>query len=303
MMKRLISTFIAAALAFEACAAWYWPFGGKEEQKPLRMSELMEAASVLVDNASDLAMEGKIPEAVAEYQKALAELERLEIEHPERAATSEFSTVRNKKAYVAAAIDSLLLEQATKNARAVAITDTTDLEKKYARELAGRNVAGEPAEAEVKTPPVRPLPKTPAVVQLPPVEGVATNPAPVKAEQPAFDPRQSKLVLAGNDFRKKDYAAAMLAIKEILNERPDDAGALNLKALVEMAQGNAIVAEETLHSAIRYNPKSHHAYYNLAKLILKTRGQGGKDEARRYYDNARKFCNGPEDKTLEEALK
>ena len=83
-----------------ALAAWYWPFGSDDDKKPPRMSELMEESSILIDEAFDLAAQGKVSEAVEKYKKAYVELERLEQEYPDRAATSEFSTVRNKKAYV-----------------------------------------------------------------------------------------------------------------------------------------------------------------------------------------------------------
>lgn len=286
-MVRTIFTILASlVLISQAYAAWYWPFGSKEaEDKPMRMSELMEDASVLVDSAADLAAEGKIPEAIEEYNKALIELERIERENPERAATSEFSTVRNKKAYVTAAIDSLLLTQAANNARTVAVTDTTELEKKYAEEEAAKK--GVKVPAPVKEPDVKKAPK-PAK-------------APEVKKKPAD--RKSKLMLAAADYRNKDYAAAMLTLKELLKERADDVAALNLKAAVELAEGNVKAAEETLHSSIRSNPRSHYAYYNLARLILETRGPAGKADARRYYENGREYCSGPVDKALEEALK
>ena len=72
-MVRTIFTILASlVLLSQANAAWYWPFGSEEaDDKPMRMSELMEDASVLVDSAADLAAEGKIPEAIEEYNKAL----------------------------------------------------------------------------------------------------------------------------------------------------------------------------------------------------------------------------------------
>lgn len=289
-MVRTIFTILASlVLISQAYAAWYWPFGSEEaDDKPMRMSELMEDASVLVDSAADLAAEGKIPEAIEEYNKALIELERIERENPERAATSEFSTVRNKKAYVTAAIDSLLLTQAANNARTVAVTDTTELEKKYAEEEAAKMA-----------------PKKGTQTKAPEVQAKAKKPsAPAKkvvAAKPAD--RKSKLMLAAADYRNKDYAAAMLTLKELLKDRADDVAALNLKAAVELAEGNAKAAEETLHSSIRSNPRSHYAYYNLARLILETRGSAGKADARRYYENGREYCSGPVDKALEEALK
>ena len=92
----------------------------------------MEPATALIDEASDLAGDGKSVESVEKYREALKELDRIERENPERAATSEFATLRNKRAYVNAAIDSLLLGQVKSNAKAVAVSDTTELERKLA---------------------------------------------------------------------------------------------------------------------------------------------------------------------------
>lgn len=131
MKAKAIAALIACAAAIpEARAAWYWPFGG-DEKSPPRVSELIEEASELMDDAADLAADGKIEEAVDKYREARAELERVEFENPARAATDEFATVRNKKAFIETAIDSLLLKQAQNNAKAVTVTDTTALERRY----------------------------------------------------------------------------------------------------------------------------------------------------------------------------
>ena len=131
-MKRISAFLLFCLLLTRGFAAWYWPFGSDDAKKPPRMSELMEEASIMIDDAADLANQGEITEAVEKYKEAFAELERIELENPVRAATSEFSTVRNKKAYISAAIDSLLLNQASDNVRAVSVTDTSEIEKKYA---------------------------------------------------------------------------------------------------------------------------------------------------------------------------
>ena len=144
-MKRILAFLLPVLIATRGFAAWYWPFGSDDEKKPPRMSELMEASSLMLDEASDLANQGKIREAVEKYKEAYAELERLELENPVRAATSEFSTVRNKKAYVSAAIDSLLLEQASGNVRAVSVTDTSEIERKYKEEQEAKLRAAETA--------------------------------------------------------------------------------------------------------------------------------------------------------------
>ena len=138
----IVAALAAFAVSTTADAAWYWPFGGKQD-KPPRISELTEHASELMDEATDLAADGKVDQAVEKYREARAELERIEYENPARAATDEFATVRNKKAYIDVAIDSLLLKQAKSNVKAVAVSDTTQLERRYKHAEALRKKPGD----------------------------------------------------------------------------------------------------------------------------------------------------------------
>ena len=140
--KRKICVLLlsAAALAFGAQASWYWPFGSDDDETATssrpRLSTLMAPASVLIDEASDLAEDGKGAEAVEKYREALAALDRIEAENADLVDKPEFATLRNKRAYVNATIDSLLLKQVRENARAVAVSETTVLERKLAEEKA-----------------------------------------------------------------------------------------------------------------------------------------------------------------------
>lgn len=317
-MKRILAFLLLSVVATRAFAAWYWPFGSDDEKKPPRMSELMEESSILIDEAFDLAAQGKISEAVEKYKKAYEELEKLEFQYPDRAATSEFSTVRNKKAYVSTSIDSLLLKQASENARAVAVTDTTELEKRYEAEMKAK-AAGQPAVDEDDEPEEsKSATKENAPSQHKKAEGVneaagapARNAAAaserrgkiakIAAENPAN--RKAKIMLAVEDLKNGEFNAAELTIKELLAEKPNDVTALNLKAAVEAARGDYEKAKSTLHQLIQSNPKDHSGYYNLAKLIIKFEGAAGKAAARRYYDTARKYYGGPKDAKLEELLK
>ena len=317
-MKRILAFLLLSVVATRAFAAWYWPFGSDDEKKPPRMSELMEESSILIDEAFDLAAQGKISEAVEKYKKAYEELEKLEFQYPDRAATSEFSTVRNKKAYVSTSIDSLLLKQAGENARAVAVTDTTELEKRYEAEMKAK-AAGQPAvdeDDETAEPKVAKKENAPA--QNKKAEGVneaagaparnAAAPsarrgkiAKIVAENPTD--RKAKIMLAVEDLKNGEFNAAELTIKELLVEKPNDVAALNLKAAVEAARGDYEKAKSTLHQLIQSNPKDPSGYYNLAKLIIKFDGAAGKTAAKRYYDTARKYYGGPKDPKLEELLK
>lgn len=302
-MSRIFTFLFFSLIVTRAFAAWYWPFASDDDKKPPRMSELLEKSSILIDEAFDLAAQNKISEAVAKYKEAYAELERLELENPERAATSEFSTVRNKKAYVSTSIDSLLLKQASDNARAVAVTDTAEIERKYAEEQmalsrksnedgienddalqndkAGcslnRNAASKTAIRDLKG-------------------GNAASPE-------ASSSRKKKLLYVVKSLNAKNYATAEAIINKLLKENPKDVTALNLKAALFAATKDYQKAKSTLCDLIRVDPGDYAGYYNLAKLIVQFEGVSGKPEARRYYESARKHCGGPKDEKLEEMLK
>ena len=277
-MNRLLAFIFVFAVVFQSAAAWYWPFGSDEESKAApRISELMEPASLLIDEASDLAAEGKLQEAVEKYRKALAELDRIELENPDRADKPEFATLRNKRAYVNAAIDSMLMSQVKENAKAVAVSDTTELEKKLLQEKS--------AKVSVKEPEKKPTPGKKAAVAAKKVKPKSMS--------------RSEQVIA--DIAAGEYEAAAIVIGEMLVEKPNGAAALNLKAALETAQGKYIEAEKTLDSAIMSNPRSYYAYYNMARLILQSRPDG-KSSARRYYETGRAI-GGPADAELEGLVK
>ena len=288
-MNKVISFVLALALSGAAQASWYWPFGSDDdgERRVPRLSELMEGASTNIDAAVDFADEGKITEAIEAYRRALAELDRVELEYPERANKPEFATLRNKRAYVNAAIDSLLLGQVKANAKAVAVSDTTELEKKLAAERAA-------ARGE----------KPDEVANAGKAEKAESVEKPVKAEAPAPAKPARPLSVRDRviaDIEKGDWRGAELGISEMLAARPNDVIALNLKAAMEVEQGKLKEAEETLDQAIMSNPRSPHAYYNMADLMLK-RDPPNPGAARRYYETGRTM-GGQRDERLEAALK
>ena len=290
-MKQLLSFALVLALCTGAEASWYWPFSSDDETKPPRVSELMEPASVMIDEAYDLADEGKTSEAVEKYRAALAELDRIEAENPDRVKEPEFNTLKNKRATVLAAIDSLLLSEAQDNARAIAVSDTTELQKKYD---AKRRKATKMEERGTATP------ESEATTEATEVAGEIEAPA----EQPKVielpQKPKSKMAIALEDLAKRDFAAVELTVKEILEEKPNDAAALNLKAAAEMAQGDAKAAEKTLDQAIHSNPRGYHAYYNMARLMAGLKGN--RSGAKHYYEAGRSL-GGPVDAKLEELLK
>ena len=286
-------------------ASWYWPFGSDDDSEGPRLSELMEPASELIDDASDLAMDGKIQDAITKYRAALDELAKVELDYPDRAATTEFASLRNKRAYVNAAIDSLLLAEARDNAKAVAITDTTELEKKFLRRKGllppeEKPVAKAPeAEPEKPAPEVKPDAKAPeSEKEVKPVKKADS----VKiAEALKKNPKNRKLRLAliGEHIKAENYDKAREQIDVLLKANMTDSSALNLKAVCEAAQGDFKSAEKTLDLAIQSNPRDYNGYYNMANLKLQ--GSDNKNVARYYYETGR-AVGGPKDAELEAAV-
>ncbi|MBO6166998.1 MAG: tetratricopeptide repeat protein [Kiritimatiellae bacterium] len=279
-------------------ASWYWPFGGDEEAKKPRVSELMEPATDLIDTAAEYAEDGNVDKAVETYAKALAELDRIEIENPDRAGKPEFATLRNKRAYVNSAIDSLLLAQARRNSASVAITDTTELEKEYEKIQEQKRAARSGRRQGALNDDTRFVDSGLKDIR----EGVgATNAAPQENAAPSAS-RRERLAMALGCLRDGDYDSASAVVRELLAEKPNDAAALNLKANIEAAKGELRAAEKTLDGCITSNPKSYYAFYNLARVILQSRGESGKASARRYYEAGRDL-GGPADAALEEATR
>ena len=293
-MRRLCTIAVALALSWGVQASWYWPFGSSDggSESVRRLSELMEPASRLIDEASDLAADGKTQESVEKYREALSELDRIEEENPDRAESAEFATLRNKRAYVNAAIDSLLLGQVRENAKAVAVSDTTELEKRLAAEKAkarGEEEKAKPAPGDAEAPAAE---EKPVAAKKPAKK--AAKPAP--AAKPLSRREQAIADIAAGNFE-----SAEAIIEEMLSEKPNGAMALNLRASMEAAQGKFRDAERTLDQAIMTNPRSHYAYYNMASLLLQVDPEN-KAAARRFYETGR-AVGGPTDGQLEAALR
>jgi len=290
-LKAALALAAAAVLATGAQASWYWPFGGGEEKASVKLSDLVEQASLEIDDAIDAAAEGKMDEALEHYRKALDELDRVERENPAITPLPEYASLRNKRAYVNAAIDSILLEQSRENAKAVQVTDTSELERKFEERRRKRLGLDAP-----------PVPAAKPAAKEPKEEGPKEEPSAGSESAGEEAPKEEAPRAAAKPARKEQSrpAAAMPGKEEIdkaLELRPDDAKALNMRARLEAQSGDWRAAEATLDRAIMTNPRSYHAYYNMAALILKFRPES-REAARRYYETGRDI-GGPVHKGLE----
>lgn len=284
-MGRIFATISFCFLASCASASWYWPFGGSEDEPP-RLSELVQKASDLIADASDLASDGKTSDAVVKYREALVEISRVEQEHPELADKAVGNTLKTKRAYVEATIDALLMNQARENAKPVGVSETSELERRLAQERSGGKTEAEES-----------LPEAPKARAEKPQPKAQKKAAAKTAPRRPLTPREEAMKAIAD----ADYAKADRLIAALLEEKPNDAAALNLRAAKETAEGKYREAEKTLDAAIRSNPRDHFAYYNMAVLKLQTR-EDDRDGARRYYETGRAL-GGPKDAEIEEMLK
>ena len=288
-------------------AAWYWPFGEDEDSpdaKP-RLHRLLENANDLIEQAEVAALDGDAEKALDLYNSALTNLQDVAVKNPDRAEKPEFAPLRNKIAATAAAIDSIRFAQVNSNIRAVAVTDTTELQKKYDKEQAKKKGLKPPEEKkqEKKSGPAAPkvAETAPAAVNptSPPAAAAKKTPAPAKPVKVAG--LDDRVQTALNEIQAKDYAAADLLLADLEKERPNDLNVLILRAAAQNGLKYHLAARRTLEKAMRAHPKHYLPYYNLAYLMFKIDGEG-KSSAKQYYELGRTL-GGPQDARLERMCK
>ena len=320
-----------------AQGAWYWPFGADRDSTnaPPRLHRLLEPANDFIELAQDASLEGDTAKALENYRFALEELDRVETEYPDRAASAEFAPLRLRRAACTAAIDAIRFAQVNENMRPVSVTDTTELEKRWEKEqgLADEEEnkkkteppkkddnAKPKDEAKKETPSSKedvkqptPPPKEEAKEPTPPPKEEDKNAVPpAKEDKKVDDVPQSgppkvlpkdwdgRIAQAMADLRAQDYAAADVLLESMLNERPKDLNALLLRAAAQTGTQNYYAAQRTLERAMRAHPRSYLPYYNLANLLVM---QGGDLESAREYYELGRTVGGPVNKALEARLK
>ena len=309
-MRRVLFLLVPLCAALLARGAWYWPFGSKEDDpsEPLRLHRLLEEANNHIEIAEDEAMKGNGDKALENYRLALGELDRVERENPERAETAEFSPLRNKRAACVAAMDAIRFAQVNDNERAVSVTDTRELQKKWNRKHGVKDAKDEGRKAEDEEKEVedeggRMKGEEEKVRKEEKEKGEKEKEKKVTGEPsgpPAAPDFRQRLKTALAEIRNKDYVAADLLLEELMQEKPDDLNVLLLRAAAQAGMGSNYAARRTLEKAMRRHPKSYLPYYNLANLVLQM-GEGA-ETARQYYEMGR-LVGGPPSAALEKLLK
>ncbi len=282
MIKHLLIALCLAAAP--AANAWDWfglkPYDVADTNRPPRLHRLLEQATDFIELAEDEAMNGNGDKALEYYREALVELNRIERENPERAETSEFAPLRNKRATCTAAIESIRFAQVNDNLRAVTVSDSAGLRRRYNKK---HGIAPDPKDNE------KPNPQEAGDV-------VATNQPKSSVKDKEW---RARLKEAYGLVKAHDYEAADLLLVKLLEERPSDLEALLLKAAAQCGTGNVHAARITLEKANRSHPKSYVPYYNLAYVALDL---GESDASAREYYELGRSVGGPKDPRLEARL-
>ncbi len=325
--------FVAATLAAAPLMA-FWGFGGSSTNKPPKLHVLMQTANDYIEEAQVCELNGDGDKAIDYYKKALAELDKIVAENPERAETAEFAPLRNKAAVCTIQIDAIKLEQVNANERRVAVTDTTELQKKYdakhgikrlksekdsaaedakkkeeeaskkkaeeeaARKKAAELAAKEKAERESATTIEGFLEDAKDAIASGKYDAASKSlVAAMKIDPENWDARY---LMAYVHVAREDYDAADVLFTDILEDRPDNVSALLLHAASLMARGSYAEAQKSVTKAIKSNPSYYAGYYDMATLLVEM--GSSKETAKKYYDIGRSH-GGPRDDELEKLLK
>ena len=290
MIKHLLIALCLAAAP--AANAWDWfglkPYDEADTNRPPRLHRLLEKANDFIELAEDETLNGEADKALDYYYQALDELRRVQFENPDRAETPEFAPLRNKIAACKAAVDTIRFEQVNANIRAVSVTDTTELQRKWNKKHGIVDKEDEP--------PPKPAVKTPETVTE------APSPPEAGAEVPATTAESwaARLSEVARKLRAGETAAAEEALTVLLGERPDDLNALLLQGAVLANTGRYYAARKALEKAVQAHPKSYVPHYNLAYVSLEL-GEGRK-VAKEHYDAGREL-GGPVNADIEKRLR
>ena len=332
---KIKTTILCIVAALAATPSFAFLGFGSSTNKPPKLHVLMQTANDYIEEAQVCELNGDGDKAIDYYKKALAELDKIVAENPERAETAEFAPLRNKAAVCTIQIDAIKLEQVNANERRVAVTDTTELQKKYdakhgirrlksekdrADEEAKKKAEEEAAkkkeeeEAAKKKADELAAKKKAERESATSVEGLledakdaiaagkyaAASKALVDAMR--IDPENwdARYLMAYVHVAREDYEAADVLFTDILEDRPDNVSALLLHAASLMARESYAEAQKSVAKAIKANPSYYAGYYDMATLLVEM--GSSKETAKKYYDAGRAH-GGPRDEELEKLLK
>ncbi len=305
------------------------PAASFAKEKTPKVSVLLKEANELMTQAQTAYVDGESKKAIELYRKALAEIARVEEEHPREVATSEFAPVRFRKALCETEVDRIMLEDVNATARTVAVTDTTALEAKRAerKKAAETNNVPEVTVMLSSKQGTKAAPAGAPEVDTSDGKDKADDPdkplnikaeldwakdmlsvdryddaekAVLKVLKKEPDNREARFMMALARVQQGKHADAVVVIDDLLADNASDEPTLLLAAGSYAAMGNYAKAMDTLDKAMKINPKRPDGYHNMAWLLLEMQPKET-GEAEMYYRQAVKL-GGTRDRDLERRL-
>ena len=291
-MRRILFLVIPLCAALLVRGAWYWPFGSKEDDpsEPLRLHRLLEDANNYIEIAEDEALKGNADKALENYRLALGELDRVERENPERAETAEFSPLRNKRAACVAAMDAIRFAQVDNNERAVSVTDTRELQKRWNKKHGIKEPPEVKYKKDINDPKESNDIKDKDVKSSEDLKVVKDAPAPVKVVQPTKPPETAPAPVAAvtavaQPEESEPVPEPPVAVEPVTsgNTSELDFATRRKTAIAEVRNKDYVAADIILEDLLREKPND----LNLLMLRAAAQaGMGSKYAARRTLEKA-----------------
>lgn len=283
-MRQIPFILLAAALVCAPVRAG-WFGDDAEVAQAKHVADLLREPSKLISQAQDAFDKGNLEESIRLFSEARERFR--EIEEKEDTSGAAFASLRLKKFHCISMLDALALQRANTQDRRQAVTDTSDLEARLAKE---RNAVkeGREAEAKAKAPPAPPtdesllaeaeaaLPKAQAFAKDA-AESLAKVKAEVEAAAEAFSEAAKRNTAAD--------AAAFVAQSAAAKAQAEGNPAGGAEALAK-AKAEADAAQAALKAA-RARLDDATARQKVAEVNA-VRAQGAADEARLRAETLRK---------------
>lgn len=283
-MRQSLFLLLVAALACAPVRAG-WFSDDEEVAQAKHVADLLREPSKLISQAQDAFDKGNLEESIRLFSEARERFR--EIEQKEDTSGAAFAPLRLKKFRCISMLDALALQRANTQDRRQAVTDTSDLEARLAKERTTVK-EGREAEAKAKATPVPPNDAqllAEAEAALPKAQAFAKDAAETLAKVEAEVREAGEAFTAAAKRNTAADAAAFVAQSAATKAQAEgnagEATAALLKAKTEAAQ-----AQEALKLA-RARLDDATARRKVAEVNA-VRAQGAADEARLRVETLRK---------------
>lgn len=294
-------------------------------EKTQAVSVLLKEANELMSQAQVAYIDGDSKVAIEKYRATLKEIERVEQQYAQRAATSEFAPVRFRKALCETEVDRIMLEEANATARTVAVTDTSALEAKVAARNqvaitnavtptavtlntkqgavadSGARVTTEPAttnKANIKDAAVAVKKELEWAKDMLVVDRFTeVDQAVLKVLKMEPANREARFLMALSCVQQGKHVDASVVLDGLLADQASDESVLLLASGAYASTGNYVKAMAMLDQAMKLNPQRPDGYYNMAWLLLEM-NPSKIDDPELYYRQSVKL-GGARDRALE----